>query len=93
MSPLGLGVAAATALIDQAHKAWMLYIYDIGAKGLVTIAPFFDLVLVWNQGISYGLLPQASAQELADLSQDRVGGVVAVDLVDPLEAVNANDED
>ena len=61
MSPLGLGVAIATALLDQAHKAWMLYVYDIGAKGVVTITPFFDLVLVWNQGISYGLLPQASA--------------------------------
>jgi signal peptidase II len=50
-----------TVLIDQAHKAWMLYVYDIGAKGTVTITPFFDLVLVWNQGISYGLLPQESA--------------------------------
>lgn len=58
LSPLGLGIAALTVLLDQAHKAWMLYIYDIGAKGSVTITPFFDLVLVWNQGISYGLLPQ-----------------------------------
>jgi signal peptidase II len=61
LSPLGLGVALATVLIDQAHKAWMLYVYDIGAKGTVTVTPFFDLVLVWNQGISYGLLPQQSA--------------------------------
>ena len=38
----------------------MLYVYDIGAKGTVTLTPFFDLVLVWNQGISYGLLPQES---------------------------------
>ena len=58
LSPLGLGIAALTVLLDQAHKAWMLYVYDIGAKGSVTITPFFDLVLVWNQGISYGLLPQ-----------------------------------
>ena len=58
VSPLGLGVAALTVLLDQAHKAWMLYVYDIGAKGTVTVTPFFDLVLVWNQGISYGLLPQ-----------------------------------
>jgi signal peptidase II len=58
MSPLGLGIAAVTVLVDQAHKAWMLYVYDIGAKGSVTITPFFDLVLVWNRGISYGLLPQ-----------------------------------
>jgi signal peptidase II len=60
-SPFGLGIAALTLLADQAHKAWMLHVYDIGAKGTVTIAPFFDLVLVWNKGISYGLLPQDSA--------------------------------
>src|SRR6186997_1689148 len=56
--PLGLGVAALTAAVDQAHKAWMLYVFDIGARSPVRVAPFFDLVLVWNQGISYGLLPQ-----------------------------------
>jgi signal peptidase II len=61
LSPLGLGVAAATALVDQAHKAWMLYVYDIAARGIVRIASFFDLVLVWNRGISYGLFPQESA--------------------------------
>ena len=33
MSPLGLGIAALTVLLDQAHKAWMLYVYDIGAQG------------------------------------------------------------
>jgi signal peptidase II len=58
VSGLGLSVAALVVLLDQAHKAWMLYIYDIGARGVVAITPFFDLVLVWNQGISYGLLPQ-----------------------------------
>lgn len=58
MSPLGLGIATLVLLADQLHKAWMLYVYDIGAKGTVTLTPFFDLVLVWNQGVSYGLLAQ-----------------------------------
>ena len=58
LSPLGFGIALATVLADQAHKAWMLYVYDIGAKGPVAITSFFDLSLVWNQGISYGLIPQ-----------------------------------
>ena len=58
LSPLGLGIAAITLTADQLHKAWMLYVYDIGAKGTVRIAPFFDLVLVWNQGVSYGMLQQ-----------------------------------
>ncbi len=61
LSPLGLSVAAVTALIDQANKAWMLYVYDIAGRGIVRIASFFDLVLVWNRGISYGLFPQESA--------------------------------
>jgi signal peptidase II len=61
LSALGLTLAALTVLADQAHKAWMLYVYDIGAKGTVTLTPFFDLVLVWNPGISYGLFPQDSA--------------------------------
>ena len=58
LSLLGLGVAALTIVADQLHKAWMLYVFNIGAKTPVAIAPFFDLVLVWNQGISSGLLPQ-----------------------------------
>ncbi len=60
-SPLGLGIAALTLFLDQVHKAWMLYVYDIGAKGTVTLTSFFDLVLVWNRGVSYGLFPQESA--------------------------------
>jgi len=60
LSPLGLGVAGLTLIADQADKAWMLYVYDIGAKGTVRLAPFFDLILVWNQGVSYGLFPQES---------------------------------
>ncbi|MGD0531483.1 MAG: signal peptidase II [Methyloceanibacter sp.] len=60
LSSLGLGIAAVVLLVDHAHKAWMLYVYDIGAKGVVRLTPFFDLVLVWNQGVSYGLLTQRS---------------------------------
>jgi signal peptidase II len=29
-------------------------------RGRVTVAPFLDLVLVWNTGVSYGLLAQRS---------------------------------
>ena len=61
VSALGLGVAAIVALLDQASKVWALHIYDLGARGTVTLTPFFDLVLVWNHGISYGLLPQEGA--------------------------------
>ena len=78
LSPLGLGVALVTVLIDQAHKAWMLYVYDIGAKGTVTVTSFFDLVLVWNQGISYGLLPQESAAGRLGLILFALGASIAL---------------
>ncbi|XSG80964.1 MAG: signal peptidase II [Methyloligella sp. ZOD6] len=58
---LGLMVAAIALILDQANKLWLLFVYDIAAKAPVTLAPFFDLIMVWNRGISYGLLQQESA--------------------------------
>ena len=57
----GLTAALLTALIDQASKLWLLYGYDLGSRGRVPVLPFFDLVLVWNKGISYGLFAQDTA--------------------------------
>lgn len=59
-SGLGGAVALATFAIDQAHKYWMLYVYDIVARGKVAVTPFLDLVFVKNTGISYSLFDQES---------------------------------
>ncbi|NOT70093.1 MAG: signal peptidase II [Hyphomicrobium sp.] len=59
-APLGLSVALVTLLIDQAHKYWMLHVYDIESKGRVTITPFLDLVFVKNIGVSYSMFNQSS---------------------------------
>ena len=56
LSPLALSLAVLVFASDQLHKWWMLYIFDINEKKLYTVTPFFDLILVWNQGVSYGLL-------------------------------------
>ncbi|MFO1147652.1 MAG: signal peptidase II [Alsobacter sp.] len=60
MSPraLGLLVAAATLVADQASKLVMLFVVRIGERPPIRVAPFFDLTLVWNRGISYGLFQQ-----------------------------------
>jgi signal peptidase II len=55
---LGLGVAAATFLADQALKLWVVLIYDLAARGRVPVLPGLDLVMVWNRGISYGMFQQ-----------------------------------
>ncbi|MGI9378689.1 MAG: signal peptidase II [Methyloligellaceae bacterium] len=56
----GLLFAIGALVIDQIHKSWMLHVFDIAEKGIVRVTPFFDLVMVWNRGISYGLFQQDS---------------------------------
>lgn len=47
--------------IDQAHKYWTIEIYRLAERGTVEITSFFDLKMIWNRGISYGLFEQDSA--------------------------------
>lgn len=56
----GLWVALAALIMDQAHKYWMIYIFDIASRGRVRVTSFLDLVYVINPGVSYGLLEQSS---------------------------------
>jgi signal peptidase II len=58
LSRIGLTTALATAAFDQALKLWLLYVFDLPSRGAVHVAPFLDLVLIWNKGISYGLFQQ-----------------------------------
>src|ERR1700756_4229140 len=50
----GFIAALAVLAIDQATKLWLLFVFDIGHRGAVKVTPFFDLVLAWNVGISFG---------------------------------------
>jgi signal peptidase II len=58
MSPrrAGLAVAALTLALDQANKLWLMNVYDIEAHQPVRLAPFFDVIMARNPGISYSLL-------------------------------------
>jgi signal peptidase II len=50
----GVIAGIATLVLDQASKLWLLYVFDIARRGAVKVTPFFDLVLAWNVGISFG---------------------------------------
>jgi signal peptidase II len=58
LSALGIAVALFACLADQAVKFWLLLGFRLADRGQVAVAPFVDLVLTWNTGISYGLFPQ-----------------------------------
>ncbi len=68
LAPLVLGVAALVFGIDQLHKYWMLNVYGINEKASVSITFFFDLVMVWNKGVSYGLFTTHTQEWLIALS-------------------------
>ena len=54
LSAVGAALAALTYIVDQAHKWYMIQIFDIARQQPVKVVPGFDLVMVWNYGISYG---------------------------------------
>ena len=61
-------MAALVFGIDQLHKWWMLNVYGISEKAPVRITSFFDLVMVWNKGVSYGLFTTHTQEWLIALS-------------------------
>jgi signal peptidase II len=76
LSALGLIVAGAACLSDQATKFWLLDGFDLGNRGAVPVAPFTDFVMTWNTGISYGLFPQTGPAGQAALLAFKVAAVV-----------------
>jgi signal peptidase II len=40
---------------DQLHKWYMLEIVNIANIGNIEVTPFFNLVMVWNPGVSFGM--------------------------------------
>lgn len=55
MFAFGIIVALATLIVDQFTKYWMMEIYALPMRGAVEVLPFFNLVTVWNTGISFGM--------------------------------------
>jgi signal peptidase II len=73
---LGAIAAIIVLIADQTVKLWLLYGFNIAERGIVTITPFFDLVLAWNTGISYGWF-----QNEGPLGQTILIGVKAVAVI------------
>jgi signal peptidase II len=59
-SALGAIAGIAALAMDQWFKSWLIGVFDGRSDRKITLAPFFDLEMAWNQGISYGLFKQNS---------------------------------
>ena len=58
-----LGLAAALGVLgaDQASKYWVLEVLRLPDLGSVALLPVLNLTMVWNRGITFGLLSTDSA--------------------------------
>jgi signal peptidase II len=74
----GIIAGLVTLVLDQASKLWLLYAFDIGQRGRVAVTPFFDLVLEWNIGISFGWLQNDNQLVQFALMAVKVAAVVAL---------------
>ncbi|TYO61311.1 signal peptidase II [Bradyrhizobium hipponense] len=80
MTPLRAGIISAlvTVVLDQASKLWLLNVFDLARRGAVKVTPFFDLVLAWNIGISFGWLQNDSQAAQLALMAVKAIAVVAL---------------
>ncbi|QAU49199.1 signal peptidase II [Bradyrhizobium guangzhouense] len=80
MTPLRAGIIAAivTLVADQASKLWLLNGFDLARRGVVKVTPFFDLVLAWNIGISFGWLQNDSQSAQIALMAVKAVAVIAL---------------
>lgn len=56
----GLTIALLTLIIDQATKWWLLALLA-QHRNFIEVTPFFNLVMVWNKGVSFGLFGSSDA--------------------------------
>lgn len=76
---IGHLVAVLTFALDQATKWYVMDVLRIAQQPRPCVLPFLDIVLVWNPGISFGMLQSGSA--LAPLLLTAFAVVVVIGLI------------
>ena len=56
MVKIGSIIAAIIFLLDRLSKWWFIDVFELPSKGVVEILPIFDVVMVWNRGVSFSFL-------------------------------------
>jgi signal peptidase II len=73
-------IAAAVVVLDQLVKFWVLGVVQLQDKGSIHLLPIFQLTMVWNPGVSFGLLRADSPSGRWILVASAVAIVVALAL-------------
>lgn len=59
--PLGLAAAAIVLAADQASKWYVRDVLHVPERGTLPVLPVLNLTMVWNRGVTFGLLDAAGA--------------------------------
>jgi signal peptidase II len=54
--PLGIAAALIVLVADQLSKWWVLNVLDLPELRQVVLLPVLNLTMVWNHGVTFGLL-------------------------------------
>jgi signal peptidase II len=54
--PIGVCTALLVLAADQSTKWWILNVLDLPNLRQVVLLPFLNLAMVWNRGVTFGLL-------------------------------------
>lgn len=52
---IGIRLAFITLILDQFSKWYLLNVVQMEQRGLIEITDFFNLRMVWNKGVSFGM--------------------------------------
>jgi signal peptidase II len=59
----GLAIALVAVLLDQASKYYFHDLLVVQGRRVIEILPFFNLVTVWNYGVSFGMFNNGSSAQ------------------------------
>jgi signal peptidase II len=74
---VGLGLAAVVGVLDQATKWWIIDTF-LQPPSIIPITPFFNIVMAWNRGVSFGMFDSDSAATVWILTVLALAIVVAL---------------
>jgi len=72
-------LALVVLVLDQLSKFWVLSVLRLEERGSIELLPVFSLSMVWNRGVSFGLLQ--AQQDLARWGLVAFSAAVAVALI------------
>ncbi len=61
LTTLGLSAALGVLAADQASKWWILTGLHLPERGQVVLLPVLNFTMVWNPGVTFGMLPSTGA--------------------------------